>query len=185
MKPLIASFILFLFGYNIMAQFSREQAIEIIATEVVGIEMLESHHLFSKIEKLFLNDTLWLEYFEYRICPMDTAWVFFVDDMPIVHWAHPCRIIWFNISNGEYQILDEQWPPLEYLNNHSLFLENWDWVLFLSAQNNTAASKTNFSAYPNPFQNNLQFSHQTQTRDFVKYHCLISRVKRLSQKPEF
>lgn len=128
MKYFFVSIILIGLNLNLLAQFSRMEATEIVATEVVGLELLDNDHLYSKVEKIYFNDTLWLEYYDYLICPMQEAWVFFIDDMPIAHWAHPCRYIWFDCSNGDYQILEHWWPPEYFFENYNLFQVLWDRV---------------------------------------------------------
>ncbi len=107
MKNLVLITVLFFAFFNVNAQYSREEAIEIVAYEIVGVYELETHHLYSKLDKMYLNDTLMLEILEYYLCPMDEAWLFFIDDMPIAYWSHPARIIWFDVNTGEIQILDE------------------------------------------------------------------------------
>ncbi len=46
--------------------------------------------------------------------PYDTAWLFFIDQMPNYGWAHPCMYVFIRKSNGNYTIKDESMPPLFY-----------------------------------------------------------------------
>ena len=149
-------FSLLVITINGYSQYTREEAIEIVATEVVGIGELSSHHLYSKYNELFLNDTLWLDnYFEFILCPFEQAWVFFVDDAPLVHWAHPCRIVWFNSNNGSYVGIEHNWrPPFNYLNDYPTFIINWEWILTITNTNEETV-KNEIIVFPNPCQNLL------------------------------
>jgi hypothetical protein len=39
------------------------------------------------------------------------CWFFFIDDAPGAKWAHPCRYVFVYCSDGEYKVVDEEWPP--------------------------------------------------------------------------
>jgi len=69
---------------------------------------------------------LWIEYFDFLICPIQEAWVFFIDDAPMANWAHPCRYVWFEVNTGEYIVIEDSWPPEYFFDNQNLFLEFWD-----------------------------------------------------------
>lgn len=43
--------------------------------------------------------------------PYSNNWVFFIDDMVFADWGHPCRYVFVNSLNGDYQILNEQYYP--------------------------------------------------------------------------
>ena len=135
------------FSISLQAQYSREQAVDIIIDEVVGQDSIQSHYFFSKIEMMFEGDTLWGDgYFSYQICPYLENWVFFVDDVPLAYWAHDCRWIYFDRQTGMYTIVNDSWPPLNYLDNHAQFLLYWDWILGTGVE---------ISICPNPVHNKL------------------------------
>ena len=57
------------------------------------------------------SDTLW--YFDGSFIhpPYNTSWVYFVDDCPYANWVHPCRYIFVNATNGNYQLVYSELPP--------------------------------------------------------------------------
>ncbi len=57
------------------------------------------------------QDSIMLNYDTILLCPYAYNWVFFVDDHPIVGWAHPCRYIFLDSLTGAYQIVDQNQYP--------------------------------------------------------------------------
>ena len=41
----------------------------------------------------------------------DEEWFFFIDDMPMANWEHPCRYVFVDKETGEYTTLDANSPP--------------------------------------------------------------------------
>jgi hypothetical protein len=131
MKYLCLFTLSFLIFSNINAQYTREEAIEIIQEDVIGVDSLQGRHLYSKYEKLNQGDSIQLEFFMGTyINPFVGAWVFFIDDAPPAFWAHPCRIVFFDANSGEFQIINEDWPPYPFLDNIYQFLEDWEWIIY-------------------------------------------------------
>ncbi len=50
------------------------------------------------------------------------TWFVFIDDQPWAFFSHPVRYIKINAQTGNYEVINENWPPL--INNNSL----WDKV---------------------------------------------------------
>jgi hypothetical protein len=150
--------IIFLFvplSISLQAQYSREQAVDILIDEVVGQDSLQFHHLFSKKVIMFEGDTLWGDgYFSYQICIYPENWVFFVDDAPLANWAHPCRYIFFDQQTGAYTIIEDNWPPLNYLDEPDLFFADWDWILGTGTEI-SEKDENEFLIYPNPVHEKL------------------------------
>ncbi len=143
------------FSISLQAQYSREQAVDILIEEVVGQDSIQYHHFFSKIEMMFEGDTLWGDgYFSYQICIYSENWVFFVDDLPLANWAHPCRYIFFDKQNGAYTIIEDNWPPLNYLDEPDLFFTDWDWILGTGIEI-YEKDENEFLIVPNPVHNEL------------------------------
>ncbi|MDA3885883.1 MAG: T9SS type A sorting domain-containing protein [Candidatus Delongbacteria bacterium] len=46
-------------------------------------------------------------------CTYNSNWVFFVDDLVFADWSHPCRYIFVDEETGEYQIINDTFPPLD------------------------------------------------------------------------
>ena len=72
MNRLILLFLFVFLSFSSNAQVTREQAINIMVNEVIGYDSLSIHHLFSKYEKMYLNDTVWLDgFFDFYLCPYE------------------------------------------------------------------------------------------------------------------
>ncbi len=155
------------------AQVSREQAINIIASEVVGIDSLNGHHLYSRYEKMNFNDTLWLDgNVDYYIAPYNESWVFFVDLAPSAFWAHDCQIIFFDVANSDYVINDDDWPPNPFLGGMTQFLEEWEWVLSVGMETKKVNNTNSFNIYPNPFSEEISIAYSSQ----IYEHLLIKII---------
>ena len=50
--------------------------------------------------------------------PYDSAYVYFVDDIPAANWAHSCRYCFVNVANGTYTIENQRFYPV----NHDSFM---------------------------------------------------------------
>ena len=62
----------------------------------------------------YYEDTVNLSPYDVMANPYDTAWLFFIDQMPNYGWAHPCMYVFIRKSNGNYTIKNESMPPLFY-----------------------------------------------------------------------
>lgn len=158
MKNLIIIFCLSL-SIPLQAQFTRDQAINKLIEDVIGADSLLYHFFFSKTELMFENDTLRGDVQDtWHICPYAESWVFFIDDLPVAYWAHPCRWIFFDAESGEYHIIQEEWPPLHYLSNYELSLQEWEWI-----QNPVGINKSENGAawmiYPNPADQQIEIEY--------------------------
>ncbi len=168
MKPFLFVFSFVLISSTIKAQVTQYDAINTIANDVVGIDSLEIHHLFSKYEKMYQGDTLWLEgMVEYYLAPYEENWVFFVDLMPVAFWAHPCYIIFFNAENGDYTINNDEWPPAPFLTGSTQFFEEWEWIQTVGSKPNQTNIKV-FNIYPNPFSDKISIEFKNFNKRVLK-----------------
>lgn len=136
-------------------EYTREEAIDIIINEVVGADSLEIKELFSRKEKMTFGDSLWMfQHDYYYFCHFYEQWVFFINDAPPAYWAHPCRVIFFKVSSGVYTIHEDDWPPDPWLENFSLFLEEWDWITSVDISS-SAEQAYEFNLFPNPSKDNI------------------------------
>ena len=46
--------------------------------------------------------------------PYNNSFVYFIDDMPLANWVHPCRYIFINIEDSSYTIEEEDIYPNDY-----------------------------------------------------------------------
>jgi len=132
MKYFVFITLSFLIFSNINAQYSREEAIHFVKDELIAPDSLTEVELYSKYNIAIQGDTIILEYFiDSFINPYEEAWVFFIDDMPEFMWGHPIRIIFFNVISGEYTIHQGLNPPIPYFEDHRLFWDQWEWIIYI------------------------------------------------------
>ncbi len=170
MKNALFIFLFVSLTSSITAQYSREEAIQIVAEEVVGIDSLETNHLYSKFESMELGDTMWLaeNYLGYYIMPYETQWVFFIDDAPLAYWTHPCRYVFFDSNTGEYEIHEEGWPPQPYFDGPTAFLEEWEWVLSLTT-GSIMLNDQGVNLYPNPCRTIVNLDIQNVSQNLTSF----------------
>lgn len=154
MKNKVLFFILTITSLQVPAQLSRMDAIELVVTEIIGVDSITYKHLCSKYDTLFISEYLVLANLDTIYCSYPQAWAFFIDDAPPCLWAHACRYVFVNIENGEYTIHQKTIHPQNYY--LSIFFENWEFVTWTSTIFYKKL-KQDFSclAFPNPFINNL------------------------------
>ncbi len=93
---------------TIFAQFTRQQAIDLILNDVLSddmdnIDVYASFNSFSDDAALIDNDN--------ATNPYAGSWVFYVNDSPFAAWYHQCRYIFVNASNGDYSTVGKEIYP--------------------------------------------------------------------------
>jgi hypothetical protein len=154
-RTLLVLFVLMLFVINpSFTQVTKEQAINIIMTEVVAGESLNNNVFLYKEQ--CLDEKFNLTPYDQIANPYDKSWLFFIDLMPEYGWGHPCKYIFVQESTGNYSILNYTIPPINYW-------LNWEEV-----------------SVPYPHQNVVQFTDTTfqmssgLATDPYKYALLIT-----------
>lgn len=172
---LFALSLLIVFSVNLSAQVSRDEAVDIVISEIIAPDSVSDHHLYSKYDKMSDNDTLWLDGFmDYYTCPFAENWVFFIDDMPIAFWAHDCRIVFMSTENAEYEVIDGEWPPHPFLSDYEFFLEHWEWILGTGIIPDPDNEEF-FAIYPNPFRDQLKIDIEIKTSNSFQYKLYDSK----------
>lgn len=64
--------------------------------------------------------------------PYDNSYVYFIDDIPMANWAHPCRYCFVNQINGALTIIDENIHPCNYelfkrIGVQARVARGWNW----------------------------------------------------------
>ena len=111
MKRNILIFILFFLFHSLAGQISREQAFEIIKTEVLEGNTADVNVFASQTmlpAKSIINTVCRGEI----VSPNITAWMFFIDDYPFQNWAHPARFAFVG-NTGQVSIQPYNYPPLK------------------------------------------------------------------------
>jgi len=98
----------------------RDEAIAILVSEI--IEPASSYKRISAFmlsQPLREGDVVTSESGEEYEIDANT-WFIFIDDEPLAFFAHDTRYVFMDARSGDYDIVDESWPPL--INNDSM----WD-----------------------------------------------------------
>lgn len=136
-------------------QLTRDQAINLVITEIACDSSYQYAYIFSRYEGMEGQDTLWLDsYFDYLIAPFEENWVFFIDPAPIVHWAHSAVYVFVCTETGNYEIFDHNWPPHPYLDDHEEFLDQWEWILSTELKDLTGPHPK-INTFPNPASSHI------------------------------
>jgi hypothetical protein len=111
-KLLLLSFSLFCFlGYvNATSKISQEQAWEILKKSVFSNNP-ENVNVFICKSAMFANSHI-KTYGDDEITPNSSSWMFFVDDIPMGNWCHPCRYIYVDCETGELTSHNHSMPPI-------------------------------------------------------------------------
>ena len=90
--------------------YTKQQADNLVLNTLL-ISDLESSDVYSLDTLISKNDTIWHFDGSFIKSPYNTAWAYFVDDCPFANWVHPCRYIFVNATNGNYQLINSELPP--------------------------------------------------------------------------
>lgn len=101
-----------LFTYSLFADINKESAINIVLNEVIQ-NQIDSVNVYMD-SLIVTTDEYVLTSYKSISNPFDQSWTFFIDDNPLCYWEHPCRYIFINVSNGNFQILAETTPIFNY-----------------------------------------------------------------------
>ncbi|MCF8369039.1 MAG: hypothetical protein K9G76_08335 [Bacteroidales bacterium] len=107
-KFLLFLLVAFFLATTTFAQFTRQQAIDLILNDVLSddlnkIDIYASFNSFTDDVELIDNDN--------ATNPNADSWVFYVNDSPFAAWYHPCRYIFVSTSNGDYTTVSKEIYP--------------------------------------------------------------------------
>ncbi len=111
-KSFITSMVLLIVSINVFSQFTRENAIELVLTQVVGADSAYIN-VYASNTNMVAPDSLALDDFTWFQLNYLSNWVFFIDDMPFAHWHHPVRYVCVNSENGQYTTTDKSIYPIK------------------------------------------------------------------------
>ena len=98
---------------TVSAQFTKEQATNLVLNQVLQGELVHID-VFMQDEPLDNTDTIVLRDGTTVLLPYASNWAYFVDDVPPGNWAHPCRFIFVNAADGSYQLVQENFFPMDW-----------------------------------------------------------------------
>ena len=108
-KITVIAICIFAFVGTANADITKEEAKnfvlnQVLEDEVGKVDVYVSNNIISSQDGLQLLDKT-------LSCPYASSWVFFIDDLIGAIWEHPCRYIFLNTEDGEYQIVNETIHP--------------------------------------------------------------------------
>ncbi len=113
-KALLVTIALMAIMMSVSAQngtgYTKQQADSLMLRSILASD-LESSDVYSLDTLINSDDTIWHFDGSFIKSPYNTAWAYFVDDCPFANWVHPCRYIFVNATNGNYQLIYSELPP--------------------------------------------------------------------------
>jgi hypothetical protein len=110
LRKLTAMAIFCLLTVSVVAQFTRNDAIDLIINTVLtddigNIDVYASYNSQTTSVELIDNDVSSNPYLE--------SWIFFSDDSPFASWYHGSRVIFVSATDGSYTVSDVEIYPKE------------------------------------------------------------------------
>ncbi|MCF0206909.1 MAG: hypothetical protein HUK15_05725, partial [Bacteroidales bacterium] len=109
MKKLVFIFLGILVSVSTISQVSQDSALTIIKK---NIPYYEDYDIYVANSLVNTTDTIQLLGIKIIIPPQDSCWMFFIDQMPLANWAHPCKYVFINICSGKCNVIDSNLPPI-------------------------------------------------------------------------
>lgn len=110
-KIIIAVLFLATISTHVHAQYTRQQAINLVTNTIVGSS--SSSIIYTAYNAFPLSQDVELHDYSSITPAYSNNWVFFVDDMPVAQWHHDCRYIFVNTVNGSYTLENESIYPMD------------------------------------------------------------------------
>lgn len=116
------SIILFALGIVSNAQTSKESANTSILNEFAN--KLDNYNIYVHHSALDANDTIYLEDGTFIINPFQSAWCYFIDEMPSAGWGHPCKYYFVDQNNNRHVVFDKDIYPANHIDFESVSIVN-------------------------------------------------------------
>jgi tetratricopeptide (TPR) repeat protein/3D (Asp-Asp-Asp) domain-containing protein len=123
--------------------------------------------------------------FTYEVNPYKTInttfsnwWLFFIDDNPQYNWGHNCRYVFIDSITGNYEIIEEILPPMNYNDILEVVLisipiDNFDYNINNDLEDTNILS----SREPDPHKYAILLSGETEIRNWNNMSALYSTLK--------
>lgn len=112
-KVILTTCILFIFSGILNAGITSTDAKDIVLNNILGDE-IEKVNVYESDQILTSQNSVTLWNGQTVSSQYENSWFYFVDDRPIAKWHHPCRLIFINEANGEYEIINKTIFPMDY-----------------------------------------------------------------------
>ncbi len=179
-RILFISTLMFVFLSLTYSQFSKQQAIDTVINYVIVadtglVNVFVSNNTYSSSEILLL------EHYDSITFGFTESWVFFVDDLPLANWHHPCRYIAVSAASGEYEIIPQSIYPFELETDFELIHQlDFKPYINISPLEGTATGKIQNSAEPNPNLFAVLITGANDTKEFwndiSNIYCTLTQV---------
>ena len=90
------------------SQISQDSALAIMKNHINNYNDCD---IYVANNTIGIGDTIQLLGSMIIIPPHDSCWMFFVDEVPLANWGHPCKYVFVNIRSGICDIIDSNSPP--------------------------------------------------------------------------
>lgn len=118
----LISIILLAMGFVTNAQTSKESANARVLNEFA--DKLDNYNIYVHHTALDANDTIYLEDGTFIINPFQSAWCYFIDEMPSAGWGHPCKYYFVDQNINRHVVFDKDIYPVNYIDFESVSIVN-------------------------------------------------------------
>ncbi len=108
MKKIVFTLLGLLFVIIANSQVSQDSAQTILKNHIANYDDFD---IYVANNMIGISDTIQLLGSRIIVPPQDSCWMFFVDEMPLANWGHPCKYVFVKISSGKCDIIESQSPP--------------------------------------------------------------------------
>ena len=173
-KSALAIIWLLVLGALLRAETTKVDAKNLIISQVL-VNELDNVNVYGEANE-FSGDTYKLNPYKSLTVPYADYWVFFVDDNPLANWEHPCRYIFVNTDSGNYIVVSEKVPLLNYSSKLEEVSIN---VVFESVNYDYGYPATITPTQPDPHKFAILLSGETEPRhwnDLSAMYCTLKEV---------
>ena len=101
------------------------------AWQIVREQVL--HNQLDNVIVYVSNDTIqpWTiigAYYDSYQSPDYASWLFFIDDSHYGNWSHPCRYVYVNVVDGNYEVRNCSWMPNTLEKDYTLIVKPSDMI---------------------------------------------------------
>lgn len=99
-------------GFVTNAQTSKESANARVLNEFA--DKLDNYNIYVLNTALEANDTIYLEDGTFIVNPFQSAWCYFIDEIPAAGWGHPCKYYLVDQNSNRHIAISKDIYPCDY-----------------------------------------------------------------------
>ncbi len=179
-RILFISTLMILFSSSLYSQFTKQQAIDTVINHVIAadtglVNVYISNNTYASTEVLLL------EHYDSITFGFTESWVFFVDDLPLANWHHPCRYIAVSTVNGEYETVPNSIYPVDLDMGFELIHQiDFKPHININPLDGAATGKSSVTTPPNPNLFAVLITGANDTKEFwndlSNIYCALTQV---------